>query len=128
MSDEHLQGKTALIVDDAAIIRIMLTKVFSKHGIDVVGQATTGEEAIRLYGIKKPDLVTMDITMPGLDGIATIRSIIADDPTARIIVVSALGQQSKMQKSLAAGARDYIVKPIKEDPLMATVRRVLQSP
>lgn len=128
MTEQELQGKTALVVDDAAIIRIMLNKVFSRNGVEVIGQAKTGEEAIELYKAERPDLVTMDITMPGLDGISTIQSIMSFDPTARIIVVSALGQQNKMQKSLAAGARDYLVKPIKEEQLMATVRRVLLGP
>ncbi len=127
MTDSVLKGKRILIVDDAAIIRIMLTKIFKKHDMEVVGQAGTGEEAIQLYSIVKPDLVTMDITMPGLDGVSTICEIISADPDAKIVVVSALGQQKKMQRALAAGARDYLLKPVKEDPIIQTMKRVFTS-
>jgi two-component system chemotaxis response regulator CheY len=126
MAGEEFTGKTALVVDDASIIRIMLANVFAKHGISLAGEAKTGQEALAAYQQRRPDFVTMDITMPGLDGISTIREIMRTDPRARIIVVSALGLQSKIQQALQAGARDYLVKPIREDALISAVRRVLK--
>jgi len=128
MGETEFQGKKALIVDDAAIIRLMLTNFFEKHGMEVVGEAKTGDEALEIYKTCNADVITMDITMPGLDGISTIKGIMRINPRARVIVVSALGHQSKIQQALSAGAQDYVVKPIKEDRLVAAVRRVLREP
>lgn len=128
MANDTLDGRTVLIVDDATIIRLMLRKMFSKNGITVAGEAEDGEEAVRLYQQMTPDFVTMDITMPGMDGITATRTIMKFNPKARIIMVSALGQESKVREAITAGARDFIVKPLKEDRLMSSVRRVLIEP
>ena len=120
-----LQGRTVLIVDDATIIRLMLKKMFERNGLTIVGEAEDGEEAIRLFHTMHPDFVTMDITMPVLDGISATKQIVASSPNAKIIMVSALGQESKVREAIAAGARDFIVKPLKEDRLISSVRRVL---
>lgn len=120
-----LQGRTVLIVDDATIIRLMLKKMFERNGLTIVGEAQDGEEAIKLYQTMSPDFVTMDITMPIMDGISATKQIVATNPGARIIMVSALGQESKVREAIAAGARDFIVKPLKEDRLISSVRRVL---
>ncbi len=128
MKPEPLRNKTALIVDDATIIRMMLRKMLSKMGIEVVGEAEDGEEAVRLYEEKKPDFVTMDITMPGMDGITATRKIVRSHPRARIIIISALGQESKVREAIAAGAKDFIVKPLKEDRLLLSIRRILTEP
>ena len=123
MSDDKLSGRTVLIVDDATIIRLKLRKMFTKNGITVVAEA--GEEAVRFYQSASPDFVTMDITMPGMDGITATRKIMQYDPKARIVMVSALGQESKVREAITAGAKDFIVKPLKEDRIMSSVRRVL---
>ena len=128
MTNRALEGRKVLIVDDATIIRLMLKKIFSKNGIAVCAEAEDGEEAVRLYQENTPDFVTMDITMPGMDGITATRTIMKFNPKARIIMVSALGQESKVREAIAAGARDFIVKPLKEDRLMSSVRRVLIEP
>jgi len=120
-----LQGRTVLIVDDATIIRLMLKKMFERNGLTIVGEAEDGEEAIRLFQTMHPDFVTMDITMPVLDGISATKQIVSKNPNAKIIMVSALGQESKVREAIAAGARDFIVKPLKEDRLISSVRRVL---
>ena len=125
MSDDKLAGRTVLIVDDATIIRLMLRKMFTKNGITVVAEAEDGEEAVRFYQSASPDFVTMDITMPGMDGITATRKIMQYDPKARIVMVSALGQESKVREAITAGAKDFIVKPLKEDRIMSSVRRVL---
>ena len=128
MAEDTLRGKTVLIVDDATIIRLMLRKMFQRNGITVAGEAEDGEEAVRLYEAMCPDFVTMDITMPGMDGITATRKIMMFNPKARIIMVSALGQESKVREAISAGAKDFIVKPLKEDRLMSSVRRVLIEP
>lgn len=122
-----VEGKTALIVDDATIVRLMLRKMLGRNGLVVVGEAEEGEEAIRLYEENKPDVVTMDITMPGMDGITATRRIVQKFPNAKIIMVSALGQESKVREAIAAGARDFIVKPLKEDRLISSIKRVLRQ-
>ena len=104
MADDTLRGKTVLIVDDATIIRLMLRKMFQRNGITVAGEAEDGEEAVRLYEAMCPDFVTMDITMPGMDGITATRKIMMFNPKARIIMVSALGQESKVREAISAGA------------------------
>lgn len=124
---EELKGKKVLIVDDATIIRLMLKKMLSRFGVVVVGEALDGEEAVRMYDALQPDFVTMDITMPNLDGITATSRILAKDPTARIIMVSALGQERKVKEAIGAGAMDFIVKPLKEERLISSVRRVLQG-
>ena len=128
MNEDALRGKTVLIVDDATIIRLMLRKMFQKNGITVAGEAEDGDEAVRLYQAMNPDFVTMDITMPGMDGITATRQIMLTSPKARIIMVSALGQESNVREAISAGAKDFIVKPLKEDRLMSSVRRVLIEP
>ena len=120
-----LEGKRVLIVDDATIIRLMLKKMLGKYGIVVAGEAVDGEEAIRMFDALAPDFVTMDITMPNLDGISATRAIIKKHPKARIIMVSALGQERKVKEAISAGALDFIVKPLKEERLISSVRRVI---
>lgn len=124
---EELKGSKVLIVDDATIIRLMLKKMLSRHGVVVVGEALDGEEAVRMYDALLPDFVTMDITMPNLDGITATSRILSRDPNARIIMVSALGQERKVKEAIGAGAMDFIVKPLKEERLVSSVRRVLQG-
>jgi len=104
-------AKTVLITDDTAFMRMTLRNVIQKNGFTVVGEAADGEEAVNKYRELRPDLVTMDITMPKMDGITAIKEIMKFDSNARIIVCSAMGQKPMVIEALNAGARDFLVKP-----------------
>lgn len=115
----------ALIVDDAVLARAMLKKIVEECGIQNIFEAQSGEEAIELYRNEKPDLVTMDVTMPGMDGITAIRKILEIDSGAIIVVCSALGQKEVVMDAIQAGAKHYIVKPFEDDKVVATLKAVL---
>lgn len=100
-----------LVADDAAFMRMMLKDILGKAGHEVVGEASNGKEAARLYGELSPDLVTMDITMPDSDGIEGLKLIMEKDPSARVVMCSAMGQQAMVLEAIGAGARDFVVKP-----------------
>ncbi len=104
-------ARTVLITDDTAFMRMTLRNVIQKNGFQVVGEAADGAEAVKKYVELKPDLVTMDITMPKMDGITAIREIVKIDSSARIIVCSAMGQKPMVIDALNAGAKDFLVKP-----------------
>ena len=113
-----------MIVDDALFMRNMLKDIFARAGYDVVGEAEDGEAALERYQEIRPDLVTMDIVMPKRSGIEALRDIISEDPQACVVMVSALGQDSLVLEAVETGARDFIVKPFKEDKVLEVVRRV----
>ncbi|MEW6447630.1 MAG: response regulator [Bacillota bacterium] len=117
--------KRVLIVDDAAFMRMMIKNIITKNGYEVVGEAENGAVAVELYKQLKPDLVTMDITMPEMDGIASVRAIRAVDPRANIIMVSAMGQQAMVMEAIQAGAKDFIVKPFQQERILQAMERVL---
>jgi len=117
-------GKRVLIVDDAAFMRMMIKNIIIKSGYEVAGEAENGNVAFELYRELKPDIVTMDITMPEADGIEGIKKIIAFDPKAKIIVCSAMGQQSLVLEAIQAGAKDFIVKPFQQERLLQALERV----
>ncbi|HEX3031781.1 MAG TPA: response regulator [Bacillota bacterium] len=119
-------GKRILIVDDAAFMRMMIKDILIKHGYLVVGEAENGQVAVDQYKIIKPDLVTMDITMPEMDGIEAVREIRKYDPQARIIMCSAMGQQPMVIDAIQAGARDFIVKPFQPDRVLEAVHKALE--
>ncbi len=100
-----------LIVDDLTFIKIVLRDIIEKAGFRVVGEASNGEQAITLYQDTRPDVVLMDITMPGMDGLTALRKIREIDAAARVIICSALGQQQLIVQAIQLGARDFIVKP-----------------
>ena len=114
-----------MVVDDALFMRNILKDIFVRHGYEVVAEADNGETALQLYQESKPDLVTMDIVMPKKSGIEALQEIMAADPEAHVIMVSALGQDTLVLEAVEAGARDFIVKPFKEDKVLETVRRVV---
>ncbi len=116
-------AKRILIVDDAAFMRMMIKDILSKNGYEVVGEAENGAVALDMYKELKPDLVTMDITMPEMDGIATVKSIVADDPTARVIMCSAMGQQAMVIDAIQAGAKDFVVKPFQPERVLEAVKK-----
>lgn len=118
-------GKKVLIVDDAKVIRDILKDIFTAMGHIVVGEATTGKEALEMYDRLKPDLVTMDIVMPELNGIQTLKQIMEKDSNANIIVISALGHESLVMEALKIGAKDFIVKPFKKEEVVKVVSKYI---
>lgn len=115
-----------LICDDAAFMRMMLKDILNRNGYEVVGEACNGKEAVEKYSTLQPDLLLMDITMPEMDGIQALREIRKEDPNARVIMCSAMGQQAQVTESLKAGARDYIVKPFQSDRVLDVVKKVMK--
>ncbi len=118
-------SKKILIVDDAAFMRMMIKNIVIKNGFEVVGEAENGKQAVEMYANGSPDVVTMDITMPEMDGIEGVKAIRAIDPNAIIIMCSAMGQQSMVMDAIQAGAKDFIVKPFQQDRLLQALERVL---
>ena len=116
-------GKSILICDDAAFMRMMLKDILVKEGYEVVGEAVNGADGVEKYNSLKPDLVTMDITMPEMDGIAALKAIRASDPAAKVVMCSAMGQQAMVVESIQAGARDFIVKPFQKDRVIEAIRK-----
>ncbi|GGI94668.1 chemotaxis protein CheY [Alicyclobacillus cellulosilyticus] len=114
-----------LIVDDAAFMRMMLKDILQKNGYEVVAEAADGLQAVQRYQEFRPDLVTLDITMPEMDGIEALRQIRAIDPNARVIMCSAMGQQAMVIDAIQAGARDFIVKPFQAERVLEAVRKAL---
>ena len=120
-------GKTILIVDDAAFMRMMIKDIVTKNDLEVVGEAQNGIEALEMYEKFKPDIVTMDITMPEKDGISAVKDIMGKYPQAKIIMCSAMGQQSLVMEAIKAGARDFLVKPFKPDRVIEAINKVLSK-
>ena len=116
-------GKSILICDDAAFMRMMLKDILVKEGFEVVGEAVNGADGVEKYNSLKPDLVTMDITMPEMDGIAALKAIRASDPAAKVIMCSAMGQQAMVVESIQAEARDFIVKPFQKDRVIEAIKK-----
>ncbi|MUK90740.1 response regulator [Ornithinibacillus sp. L9] len=116
-----------LIVDDAKFMRVTLTNIFEKGNHEIVGEAEDGRKAVQLYKQFQPDLVTMDITMPVMNGIDAIKEIMEFNPNAQILVCSAMGQQKVVVEAIEMGAKDFIVKPFDEQRVLETVNRILQN-
>ena len=117
-------SKTVLIVDDTAFMRMTLKNIMEKFNYEVVGEAEDGKQAIELYEQHTPGLVTMDITMPNMDGLTATKEIINKDPKATIIMVSAMGQKSLVIDALNAGAKDFVVKPFQPDRIEEALQKV----
>ncbi|HMS57324.1 MAG TPA: response regulator [Tepidiformaceae bacterium] len=114
---------TILVVDDAAFMRMRTSKILTEAGYDVV-QAENGMDAVEKYRAKRPDAVLMDITMPEMDGLTALREIKAIDPTARVAMVTALGQQQIVLEAVKSGAKDFLVKPCEGDRVLAAVSKL----
>jgi two-component system chemotaxis response regulator CheY len=114
-----------LVVDDAAFMRKMVSDALAKGGHEVVGEAGNGQEAVDRFQELKPDLMTLDITMPEKDGLQALKEIIALDPAARVVMCSALGQESKVLESIKIGAKDFVVKPFQPDRVIGAVDKAL---
>ena len=120
-----MADKTILLVDDATIMRMMLKKLLSESGYEIVGEAENGQKALEKYKELKPRLVIMDITMPEMNGIQATKAIKEFDSSALIIMCSAMGQQSMVIESIQAGARDFIVKPFQNDRVLEAVAKII---
>lgn len=118
-------GNRVLVVDDAAFMRMMIKDILRKGGYEVVGEAEDGAKAIEKYKELMPDLVTMDITMPDMDGISAVKEIRKVNPNALIIMCSAMGQQAMVIDAIQAGAKDFVVKPFQPDRVLEAIRKVL---
>ncbi len=114
-----------LVVDDAIYVRSKSMKLLSESGYEVA-EAANGAEAVNKYQEEKPDLVLMDITMPVMDGITAVKEIKKVDPSAKVVMCTALGQQSMVIEAIRAGAKDFLVKPYQPDRVLATVKRIME--
>jgi two-component system chemotaxis response regulator CheY len=114
-----------LVVDDAAFMRKMVSDALAQGGHEVVGEAGNGEEAVARFQELSPELTTLDITMPEKDGLEALEEIMALDPQARVIMCSALGQESKVLQAIKSGAKDFVVKPFQADRVLEAVGKAL---
>jgi two-component system chemotaxis response regulator CheY len=118
-------GKNILIVDDAAFMRMMIKDILTKNGYTVAGEAENGKIAVDKYSEVKPDLVLMDITMPEMDGIQSLKAIKGTDPNANVIMCSAMGQQAMVIEAIQSGAKDFIVKPFQAERVLEAVKKAI---
>ncbi len=114
-----------LIVDDLAFIRLVLRDIVEKAGFRVVATASDGEEAVKLFDEQRPEVVLLDITMPKMDGIAALRRMRKLNPSAKIIMCSALGQQRLIVQAIGLGAKDFIVKPFRPERVVGSIKKAL---
>jgi two-component system chemotaxis response regulator CheY len=114
-----------LVVDDAAFMRKMVSDALAKAGHEVIGEACNGVEAVESFRALKPELTTLDITMPEKDGLSALGDIMTLDPNARVIMCSALGQESKVLESIKLGAKDFVVKPFQADRVLSAIEKAL---
>ncbi len=117
--------KRILIVDDAPIMRLMIKDIITPLGYEVAGEAGNGKEAVSMFKKEKPDLVTMDITMPDMDGIEALELILNENPDAKVIMVTAIDQKESLRKAIKLGALDYIVKPFENDRVISAIKKAL---
>ena len=118
-------AKRILIVDDAVFMRMKLKDILEKNGYEVAGEAQNGQEAFDKYQAEKPDLVTMDITMPEVDGLDALKMIKQADPNAKVVMCSAMGQQGMVMDAIKSGAVDFIVKPFDTERVIQSLDKAL---
>ncbi|MTI94448.1 MAG: response regulator [Firmicutes bacterium] len=106
-------------------MRMMIRDILTKNDFEVVGEAANGDEALSKYTELQPDLVTLDITMPGMDGVSVLKKIREHDPNARVVMCSAMGQQAMVVEAIQNGARDFINKPFHPQKVVDTLRKAL---
>ncbi len=117
--------KRVLIVDDAAFMRVTIKNMLTKNGFEVVGEAENGLVGVNKYNELKPDIVTMDITMPELNGLDALKAIMQMDAGAKIVMLSAMGQQEMVKEAIISGAKGFVVKPFKEDTVIAALNKLV---
>ena len=113
-----------LIVDDAAFMRISIKNMLTKNGYEVIGEAENGLIGVDLYNELQPDIVTMDITMPEMSGLDALKEIMKTDPKAKVVMVSAMGQEAMVRDAIVSGAKGFIVKPFKEEGIIAALKKL----
>lgn len=121
-----MSDKKILLVDDAAFMRMMIKDILVKNGFTVCGEAQDGLEAVEKYKALLPDLVIMDITMPNMDGLAALKAIKKDYPKSKVVMCSAMGQESHVIEAIKSGAADFIVKPFQREKIIETVTKMLK--
>ena len=114
-----------LVVDDAVFMRKVVSDALAKGGHEVIGEAANGQEAVDQFQSLKPEVMTLDITMPEKDGLTALREIIAMDPQARVVMCSALGQETKVLEAIKAGAKDFVVKPFQPDRVLSAIAKAV---
>jgi two-component system chemotaxis response regulator CheY len=119
--------KRILIVDDASFMRLAINEALTNNGFEVVGEAEDGKEAIEQYKLLKPDAVTMDITMPVMSGLEALKEIMKLDPNAKIIMISALGQDTQVKEAILNGAKSFIVKPFQDEKVIQVLNKILEN-
>lgn len=122
-----MSKKRVLIVDDAVVMRMMIRDILSKNGFEIVGEAQNGAEAVEKYKNLRPDIVTMDMVMPGVDGVAAVKQIVAADPQARILMCTSMGQEALLNEAIEAGAKSYITKPFQPAKILESIGKVLEQ-
>ena len=117
--------KKVLVVDDTKFMRDILKNILKKKDLEIAGEASNGREAVEKFKELKPDLVTMDIIMPEMDGIEAVKKIMEINPSARVLMCSAMGQQALVVEAVQAGAKDFVVKPFQASRVLEAVQRLL---
>lgn len=113
-----------MIVDDAAFMRITIKNMLKKSAHEVVGEAENGKVAVERYKTLAPDIITMDITMPEMDGLSALKAILQVNPKAKIVMVSAMGQEAMVREAIMSGAKGFIVKPFKEEGILSAIDKL----
>ena len=116
-----------LIVDDARFMRLVLRRILTQAGHTIMGEAKDGEEAVRMYADLRPDCMTLDIVMPKMNGIEAVKEIMSFDPTAKIIMVTALGQEAFVLDAIKSGAREFIIKPFRNEEIVKAVMKTVST-
>lgn len=116
--------KRVLIIDDAAFMRMAIKNILVKNGFEVVGEAENGKIGCEKYAELKPDVVTMDITMPEMDGVQALKVIKQFDPSAKVVMITAMGQESMVKDAILSGAKGFIVKPFKEENVITGLNKL----
>jgi len=119
--------KRLLVVDDAMIMRAIIKDTAKKAGWEIVGEATNGAEAVTRYQELRPDMTTLDIVMPEMDGVAALRAIRGEDPQAKVVMISAIDQRAKLNEGIQLGALDFMVKPFDKQRLLSLFQTYLSS-
>ncbi|HHV08858.1 MAG TPA: response regulator [Clostridiales bacterium] len=118
--------KKVLIIDDAAFMRLAIRTALEKSGFQVAGEAANGMEGIQKFIELKPDIVTLDITMPEMSGLEALKAIIKFDANAKVVMVSAMGQEAMVRDAIMNGAKSFIVKPFKEEQVIKALNQILE--
>jgi two-component system chemotaxis response regulator CheY len=120
-------AKRVLIVDDVPLMRRQIRSALSAHGFEIMGESADGYDGILQYVENKPDVVVLDIVMPGMDGIETLERLLRIDPRARVVMCSALGEKEMIRRAILLGARDFIVKPFAKERIVSAVGKAVDS-